>query len=346
MESDLQIIVKGLSDDFTHLLSEALSMVVRRLEQLDGGLDLRRMYRIIVPEDFAKELAELSATTFSGESIARTDEDYALGVAMVMILPLAEDYEIVPVMSANYAKALLTPSMDADKDTSADEDDELGETTVSTSSDLFNFVLNGLHHELCHVHDYNKRIDAFGPLMVSWREGKDIYVRPLAEACWAEYFADLKSSITVSSAWLEVMTESFSNAIVRTKPHLDKEILAFRRHGDVGRVVDEFQRHAGFLAKSAAYILGYVDGLNVPLDELSVETSEHLVGSYFEPTWSAMHEALREMEQRYPEGWQNPSVYDGLAAVIERYYVDMGMILFTTSEGVHANFPYTPETAL
>lgn len=344
MESDLEVQVKGLSDELAYMLSEGIMKVVSTLEQIGEGLDLRRMHRIIVAEDFAGELTELSASTISGEPITHTDEDYAIGVAKVTILPLSEDYEIVPVISANYATALLTPAMDVDEDTNADSDDELGEGTVSTSSDLFEFVLNGLHHELCHVHDYNKHIDAFGPLIVSYREGKDIYIRPLAEACWAEYFADLISSTTVPLAWLGGMAESFSDAIVRTKPHLDKEILAFRHHGDVGRLVDEFQRHAGFLVKSAAYILGYVDGLNMSLDEISAETSEHLVGSYFEPTWNAMHKALQEMYQPYPDAWRDPSVYDGLAAVIDRYYVDMGMILSTTSEGIHANFPFTPET--
>jgi hypothetical protein len=83
-----------------------------------------------------------------------------------------------------------------------------------------------------------------------------------------------------------------------------------------------------FLAKSAAYVLGYMDGLNMSLEELSAETSERLSGSYFEPTFNAMHEALREMRQRYPDGWQDLDIYDGLAEALERYYVAMGLVLY------------------
>jgi hypothetical protein len=100
-----------------------------------------------------------------------------------------------------------------------------------------------------------------------------------------------------------------------------------------------------FLAKSAAYVLGYMDGLNMSLEELSAETSERLSGSYFEPTFNAMHETLREMRQRYPDGWQDLDIYDGLAEALERYYVAMGLVLSTTKDGqTYVDVPLRPET--
>lgn len=337
MESDLRISVKGLSDDLAYMVGEAVLMVVERLERLSGGLDLRRMHRIVVAADFAGELAELSSATASGEPITHTNEEYGVAVAKVLLLPRGEDYEIVPVISAHYALALLAPKAA----------DEVADGSAEFyPSEYLDMVLHGLHHELCHVHDDNKTIDAFGTLMLSpYYSGKDVYIYPLAAACWSEYLADFMSSTTADAVWLDLMTNSFGNAIERTKPHIDSEILAYRRHRDLERLLDSFQRHGVFLAKSAAYILGYVDGLNMSLGELSAKTSELLVGSYFESTWNAMHEALREMRQRYPNDWQDPSVYDGLATVLERYYIEMGLVLSTTDAGqTYVHVPFRPET--
>lgn len=205
---------------------------------MDGELDLRRMHRIVVARDFAGELAELSAATASGGPITHTDEGYAVAVAKVMVLPRGEDYEIVPIISAHYALALL-----------ADEDTDLDENAELSSSELFGMVLHGLHHELCHVHDDNKTIDVFNTLMLSHRySGKDAYIRPLAEACWSEYIADYMSSSTADVLWLDIMTKSFGNAIERTKSQINNEILAYRVHGDLEQLLDSFQRYGVFLA--------------------------------------------------------------------------------------------------
>jgi hypothetical protein len=314
------------------------------LERVGKGLDLRRMYRIVVAADFAGELAELSAATASGEPITHTDEEYGIAVAKVLLLPHGENYEIVPVIDARYALGLLALE-DADEGAEgtnggAEEDAEF------SPSELFGIVLHGLHHELCHVHDDNKQIDAFGGLMLSpLYSGKDAYTYDLAAACWSEYIADFLSAPTSDVVWLSLITDSLGSAITRTKPGFDNEILAYRHHGDVQHLLDAFLRHGVFLAKSAAYVLGYVDGLGMTLDDLSSDVTERLSGSYFEPTWHAMHEALREMRQRYPDDWQDPSVYNGLAAVMERYYAEMGLVLSTTAGGqTYVSVPFRPET--
>lgn len=176
--------------------------------------------------------------------------------------------------------------------------------------------------------------------------GKDVYIGPLAEACWSEYIANLMSSPTADAASVGGMTESLGDGIIRTKPDINNEILAYRvRCIDLQQLLGTFQRHGVFLAKSAAYVLGYMDGLNVSLEELSAETSERLCGSYFEPTWNAMHEALRAMRQHYPDDWQDLGIYDELAEALERYYVEMGLVLSTTDDGqTYVDVPFRPET--
>ncbi len=232
MEPDLQVSVKGLSDDLANRVGMVVTKAIGDLERMGGGLDLRRMHRIIVAKDFAGELAELSAATVSGRPITHTDEEYAVAVAKVILLPRGEDYEIVPVISANHALALLAFE---DAGSNVEATDQAAE---SPSSELYSMVLHSLHHELCHVHDDNKRIDALRAFMLSHcYRGKDVFIRPLAESCWDEYIANFLSSVTADAASLEAMTESFGDAIVRTKPFIDREINAYRLHHDLGRMM-------------------------------------------------------------------------------------------------------------
>lgn len=328
MEPDLQITLKGLPEDIGCAIGNAIATAVRTFKEVDSELDFRRMHRIVVTTDFAGELTELSAATASGNSITHTNEDYAIAVAKVMIIPRGDEFEIVPVVNANIAAPL------------AQEDQE------NFDRELFRSALHLLHHELCHVHDDNKKIDAFASDMLRTRyRGKDMYIRPLAEVCWSEYIATLLSCSTAGENDVNGMMESFADAVSRTKPLIDEEILSYRHHADLMKLLEAFGRHGEFLAKAAAYTLGYVDGLGKPLDELSKEASEALSGSYFESTWESMHATLRNMLKVYPDGWQDLTIMNELAGAIERYYADMGLILSTTEDGqAYLHVPFRPET--
>lgn len=325
MESDLQITVKGLEGGFASQVGEAVGDVVR---ELNNQLDFRRMHRIVVTTDFAGELKELSAQTVSRNPITHTNEDYAVAVAKVMLLPLGNEYEIVPVINAHIVSVLAT-----------ENEDDLNE-------DQFNNVLHYLHHELCHVHDDNKKIDALHDVMLKQPYvGKEMFIGPLAEACWSEYYANRLSSTSVTETAIVDLTMSFKDAIIRTKPLIDKEILSYRFHADLNRLMAGVERHGGFLVRSAAYTLGYVDGLEKPLPQLSPEADATLNNSYFQSTWNAIHDALKEMYKLYPDGWKNLSVYDGLATALEHYYAEMGLLLSTMDDGrAYVNVPFRKET--
>jgi hypothetical protein len=328
MEPDLQITLKGLPEDIGSAIGNAIATAVRTFKEVDSELDFRRMHRIVVTTNFAGELAELSAATASGNSITHTNEDYAVAIAKVMIIPRGDEFEIVPVINANFTAALAQEESD------------------NFDRERFRSALHFLHHELCHVHDDNKKIDVFASDMLRTRyRGKDMYIRPLADVCWSEYIATLLSCSTAGENDINGMTESLADAVKRTKPLIDAEILSYRDHGDLLKLLEAFGRHGEFLAKAAAYTLGYIDGLGKPLDELSKEASEALSGSYFESTWNSMHTALGNMLKLYPDGWQDLSIMDELAGAIESYYADMGLILSTTDDGqAYLYVPFRPET--
>jgi hypothetical protein len=316
MDLNYQITIKGLEEKPATDIGNAVSEVINAIHQVDEILDFRRMHRIILTADFAKELEELSSSTASGNPITHTNEEYAVTVAKVMLLPRGEEFEILPIINANVAAALVRENL-ADKE-----------------KDSFRNVVHLLHHELFHVHDDNKKIDAFPQIMLRHRyTGKDMFIRPLADTCWSEYVANLLSSPTVTEGVVRDLTECFAEAITRTKPAIDRAILSYRFHADLDHLLSVFQRHGEFLIKTAAYTLGYVDGLEKSLSDLNAEAAKVLSGSYFEPTWNAMHAALKEMYTKYPDNWKGLEVYDDLAAVAEDYYASMGLVLSTTEDG-------------
>lgn len=328
MEPDLQITIKGLPEELSTTLGNTIGDIIKGLKEVDENLDFRRMHRIIVTSDFAGELALLSPETSSGNQITHTNEDYAVAVAKVMLLPFGDEFEIVPILNAEQAVALV------------------GENEEYYQSENFLYILHLLHHELCHVHDNNKKIDAFHKLMLKHHyNGKDIYIRPLAEICWSEYIANFLSSNSATPQNLQDIITCLVDAITRTKRDIDNEILSYRHHHDLEKLFSLFKRHGEFLIKTAAYTLGYIDGLDTNLESISQEASKILKGSYFESTWHTMHEALTEMRSEYADNWTDLNIYNKLSEVLENYYDEMGLILSTTADGeAYLDIPFRPET--
>jgi hypothetical protein len=328
--NQITITVKGPLGEYAPLIGEAVGEVIHALAEADPSLDFRRMRRVIVTTDFAGELKELSAQTASGQLITHTEEEYAVAVAKVVLLPHEEGIEIVPVFNAMVASGLLW---------NEEESDAVNENRRRA-------VTHYLHHEFCHVHDDNKKIDALpGVILRQAYSGKDTLIMPLAEVCWSEYIANYMASFTATDEAVEAMAGSLADAITRTKPAIDAEILSYRHHADLEKLLGVFERHGCFLPKVAAYTLGYIDGLEKSLEDISADAAARLSGSYFEPTWRAMHDALRGMRQLYPEGWEDMGVYAGLARALENYHASMGLILSTTREGgAYVHIPFRPET--
>ncbi len=329
MQGDLQITVKGLPEESATKFGNTVGVIIKALINAMPRLDLRRMHQVILTTDFAAEMVELSKRIESGNLITYTSEEYATAVAKVFIFPYENDYENLLVFNANVAAGLL-----------------MHKESESYDQERFDAALHLLHHELCHVHDNNKKLDVLSEWMMRHSViGKNIFIFPLAEVCWAEYIANYLSSSSASKKEIDVVVGSFNDAIVRTKPLIDKAIYEYRYHGDLDKLMGEFGRHGEFLAKVAAYTLGYMDGLGESLEKLSDNAAKSLSGSYFEPTWKSMVKALRNMREIYPDDWKDINVYNELFFVVESYYSDMGFVLSVTPEGLaHVNIPFRPET--
>ena len=151
-----------------------------------------------------------------------------------MVLPFADEFEIVPVIDAATVAPLLL-------------------TEGEENKDLVDATLHYLHHEFCHVHDNNKKIEALDNVILRQAyTGKDMFVGPLTEAVWSEYFANRMSSGSAPKGVICDTATSFKDALFRTKALIDQEILSYRYHADLQNSLALFQRHGEFLVKMAA----------------------------------------------------------------------------------------------
>jgi len=327
MDINPQVIIKGLPEEVAYKIGYVIEVIIKFLIEKDQNIDLRRLTRIIITTDFANEL---SIQTTSQNPITYTNESYAQAIGKTLNIRKNDDFEIIMILDANWAIYYLLGSKDNPK---------------TKDIKLFSHLL---HHELCHVHDNNKKIDALQKFWLKYEcTGKSILIQPLAEMCWAEYIANFLSSSTVPEAFIVSFVGSLKEAVKRTKKDLEKEILKYRTHSDLKVLLEYFERHGNFLIKNAAYLMGYLDGLNRELSSIDNELFELISNSYFKTAWFEMQKALRYMHSQYPKLWKDIEIYNSLTHVMEQYYSDMGLVLSNTPEGqLYVHIPFTPNTTL
>ena len=175
MEPDLNITVIGVEETLSERMKNAILGTIRMLEKVHVDLDLRRMYRITVAADYAGELAK---TASYPENASYTNEEYAVGIAQVMTLPYEDGFEFVPVVNAGLAANLV-------------QDNEDG-----YDSDEFLTAFHLFHHEMCHVHDNNKKCDAIDNIYPDNPKGH--FLLTLSNFIWCEYIANYMSSSTIT----------------------------------------------------------------------------------------------------------------------------------------------------
>lgn len=327
------IIVAGLEDGAANELAMRVGVLVSQLRVVDPTkpLDLKRMRRMGFSTNYGNDLEQLLGN--AGRNSWHTQEEYAVGVAKVHVLRLEDGgLEIVPVFDANIFAILGQDYETLDEERKA----------------WFGRILHMLHHELCHVHDDNKKIDAMPASMLGkvW-SAAEMYTGSLAETAWSEYFANRASSITASDIVISETAEMFKDAVQRTKPAINGHVLEYRTSADLEALMALFQRHGDFLVKAAAYMLGYLDGLEKTLEQVSEEAHRALVESDFLPIWQRMRDELKRMFDRHPAGWDDSlAIYAQLSEVMQDFYDDMGLVLESQPDGsLYVDIPFRPNNS-
>jgi hypothetical protein len=312
MTSRLRITVRDLHDA-THAeaLRAAMDAQVAELRAAYPELDLSRLHEICVTGDFPTVMAELGERVGTGTPITYTDQRSALAVAKVITLPDGDDVAIQPVVNADVAAWLR---------------EDGGQRHA--------LARHAVHHELCHVHDINAKARMAEPVVpTAYISGVDQFTRPLADRLWSEYVASRLSAPTLPDQNLEMVCDELAEAVAGTPGTVDRLRAAYRQTQDVPEFMRGFQQHGEAPLRTAAYVLGYADGLGLDVGEQRPDTATALGESWFAGPWRKLANHLRLLYRVYPD-WGGVRMIKPIQDVIESYYEMMGVQL---DEGPNAS---------
>jgi hypothetical protein len=177
--------------------------------------------------------------------------------------------------------------------------------------------------------------------------GSDRLAYPLAKATWAGYLAARHSSISTPLSSAQASAYKLGEAIEKTKSAIDAEVLSYRTHGDLDRVLSLAQRDATSLITTAAQVQGYLDGCNTPLHILSPRVAEVLERSYFASTWQAVQPVLMAVHASFIAEPQGQTAFPSeLIDAMLRYYDSLGLVIKSMPEGqCYVEIPFRPSNS-
>ena len=299
MDANINIDVYGLSEISSLLIAENILSIIKRFD----NLDLRRLHNIVITDELDKELS-------LGSSSFRNFSD-SLAYARVVVVPKDDDFELVIIIRTDFSVNLIE------------------ENVNSMNHSKYLNALHVLHHELCHVHDYNQRIDIFKEkFLQTHTDGKDILLYPLAELCWSEYMANYMSSSSAKKCDMpKDVIASFETLLRETRIQIDTQIETFRTDNDIKSLLLFVKANISNLIKSASYVLGYTHGMQKDLYSINPQLHELLRESYFSSSWDFLNDVLTNMRQSYPCAWKQELIYENLMYVLDELYARMGIVL-------------------
>ncbi len=299
MRQNINIDVYGLSEISSLLIAENILSIIKSFKHLD----LSRLSNVIVTDEFEKENIKKSSEF--------KDFSNSLSYAKVVILQKDDDYEFIIVLRTDYGMNLVEENVNS-----------MNHTKYLNS-------LHVLHHELCHVHDYNKCIEVFHSNFLGVdKKGKEMILYPLSQICWSEYIANYLSSGSVKkSEMLNSTIDSFMNQITQTQLKINRQIDNFKVDKDIEFLLVFVKLNIESLVKSASYVIGYVHGLRQDINVSYPQLVELINKSYFYYTWNYLDDVLRNMRLKYPNNWEEKKAFDNLMYGFDKLYVRMGIRL-------------------
>lgn len=299
---DLKLQINGLDDNTSQSLVKEITALLERFNELD----LRRLDSIIVTNHFERDIEKI--TTSKSAIFKNKYLSLKKTLAKVLTLPTDDDFKFILIMRTSYAKNLLK---------------------IDDNLMPYNDAVHVFHHELGHVHDNNNKIDKFKVQMkTSSYKGKNAILYPIAEICWSEYIANFISSQSAEESLMpEIVANSLELAIREKEHNIQTEVMAFKVNKTRVDLLHSIKEDIESLLKTAAYVIGYMHGMNKTLEELSYDTDYVLETSYFKDIWVVLLYELNSMLEVYPNGWEKLSIYQPLAFSIEAFFNQMGVVL-------------------
>jgi len=306
MTQDIDIKINGLSEIDAQEVVKSLIELLKKF----NFLDLRRFKSIIICDDVNKEISMLlgEENKFLANRYNTNSDLYAKVITLID----SDNIDIVLVVNNSYVLNLIKKS--------------------HCTQDYKN-ALHVFHHELSHVHDFNNKIDIFKKDMLTEHyKGIDEITYPIAEICWSEYIANfMSSSSTTKSSFPKTMANSLADLVSITNQSVSTNLMVFKVNKNRIDIIEDIIFQVEKVCKTASYLLGYMHGLNISLEEISDEALFQVEKSNFRRTWEDMSYELTSIRNVYPLGWEKINIYENLSRCIFNYFIEFG-ILFTQDE--------------
>ena len=301
MLSNINIKINGLNEKVSLKLVKSLNDILNSF----SFLDFRRFEKIVITSSFERDIESLTSnnkTSFKNRYRANNDT-----YASVLTIPKNEDFELILVLRSDFMRNLLE----------------------NVNSQEYKNALHILNHELAHIHDNNKKIDVFKELMkTKTYKGIDSITYPIAEICWSEYIANFISSKTaIDTNYPKVMANSFASKIEQAQINIKTELMAYKINRKREDLIESCMNQIQSLLKSASYLIGYLNGMKITLEELDEQVDYKIETSYFKDIWEVLKYEFASIHQVYPHGFINLNVYKNLSYYIEVFYSQMGVVL-------------------
>ncbi len=307
MKEDLIIKINGLSDNISLKIVDKIQNIISSFSYLD----LRRFNKIIITSYFDRDIEVLTTqkqSIFKNKYKASNDT-----YALVLTIPKEDSYELLLVIKNQFVKNLLEDSKNI----------------------KYKEAFHILNHELAHIHDNNKKIDSFENIMKNNKyKGVDAITYPIVEKCWSEYIANVISSNSAKDTkYPKLMAQSFIKNLEMTSININTQLMAYKINKKREDLLINSIEQIEQLLKQSCYLLGYLDGLDLSLEELDYESDYALEISYFKDIWEVMRYELNSIRQVYPNGFISLNIYKNLSFYIETFFSQMGIVLINDEEG-------------
>ncbi|XOB60770.1 hypothetical protein ACMC56_09140 [Campylobacterota bacterium DY0563] len=295
---EINLEINGLSIIESNRALELINHIIKKL----SFLDMRRVTNIIVSSNYKRDISFLLNNN-SKNRFELSNDIYAA----VLTLESEYDYEFCLVIKTSLIKRYLKNKNEIE----------------------YQRLFHILHHEFAHIHDNNKKIDAFKNIIKDQKYiGVNSITYPIAEVCWSEYIANYISS---SSAIKTDYPISFANSLlykVDKLKDIKTQLTAYKINNSREDLIQLSIKQIESVLKSASYLIGYLNGLNINLNQLDCFLALELEKTDFIETFTNLTYELNSVHHLYPNGFINLNIYNNLASLIKEYYKILGIHLF------------------
>lgn len=264
--------ILGINDNQNNLIEYQTHCEGLIKRAIESGLNLTNLVEIKVPYDYTEALTSFQSA--NGLKVGHSENGFGK-VEHILKNGVFEHYIFI-------RKELFLHSLSSPK------------------KDLMNLSLNGIYHELCHVHDSNIMYKHFTENAFDEPDELDDLLNYLSLLLWSEYFAHRKSievfPIEINLADTKQEMISYENEIIKLDGWDRDSILGF-----VYRYIDEPTRK-----------LGEIHGKG--LDDKELENC--IKGTSLHFLLFALSDTLKEMYDTYPN-WKEIKVVKSLSLLIE-----------------------------